>query len=191
MGKRYATLKQENEELRQALAAKFVAHRITPGTLVVLKADQNKAPGLRGSRYQKSTIGMSFGVGYGCMENLRRLFTELAGGPVGILASSQEEIDAWLLNKDERARLRATLDAIDKGAAKPEYTPLENPLPPPIYTDPSVPGTIGWATAQRGMTPCPGCGLALEERAHSPNCETGDVTENWGDEALDKVFRTE
>lgn len=41
MGKRFQDLKKENEELRQALAAKFVAHRIQPGTLVVLKADQN------------------------------------------------------------------------------------------------------------------------------------------------------
>lgn len=181
MGNRYQDIKRENEELRQALAAKFVAHRITPGTLVVLKADQNAKPGQRGNRYQKSTIGMSFGVGYGCMENLRRLFTELAGGPVGILASSQEEIDAWLLNVDERARLRATLDAIDRGAAKPTYTPLEEPLPP-IYADPSVHGSIAWATKQRGLTPCPKCGLAIQEGVHGGEC---DMTP---DEALDTVL---
>lgn len=184
MGSRYQDLKQENEELRQALKAKFVAHRITPGTLVVLKANQNPDTWRRGTRYQKSTIGASFGVGYGCMENLRRLFSDLAGGPVGILASSQEEIDAWLLNKDERARLRATLDAIDKGVAKPTYTPLEEPLPP-IYSDPSVHGSIGWATAQRGLTPCPRCGLALEEGTHGPHC---DQPQGF-DDPLDRLFR--
>jgi hypothetical protein len=188
MGSRYQDLKQENECLRQALKAKFVAHRIQAGTLVVFKADQNAAPGCRGTRYQKSTIGMSFGVGYGAIENLRRMFTDLAGGPVGILVSSQEEINTWMLNRDERARLRATLDAIDAGAAKPTYKPLEEPLPP-IYVDPSVTGSIGWATAQRGKTPCPGCGLAMDEGMHGPGCGVEDVSKNWGDEDLDFVFR--
>ncbi len=187
MGKRYQDLKTENEELRQALAAKFVKHSIRAGDLVVFLANQNKVPGSRGTRYQKSTIGMSFGIGYGAMENLRRLFTALAGGPVGILASSQEEIDCWLLNQDERARLRATLDAIDKGATKPTYKPLENPLPP-IYADANVRGSIGWATKQRGLTPCPQCGLAMEERQHGPGCTTGDEAKTWGDKAIDTLF---
>ncbi len=183
MGRRYQDLKQENEELRQALKAKFVAHRIEPGTLVVLKA--NQGGGGRGTRYQKSTIGSSFGVGYGCMENLRRLFTELAQGPVGILASSQEEIDAWMLNRDERARLRATLDAIDRGAAKPHYAPLKDPLPP-IYADPTVEGSIAWATRQRGLIPCTRCGLAIEEGVHGPDCDKkiGDF-----DDPLATLFR--
>ena len=65
------------------------------------------------------------------------------------------------------------------------YAPLEEPLPP-IYTDPSVPGTIGWATAQRGLTPCPGCGLPKEEGLHGPHCnEAGEL-----DESLDSVFRS-
>jgi hypothetical protein len=180
VGKRYQDLKRENEELRQALAAKFVAHRIQPGTLVVIKADANPAPGRRANRYMKSTIGTSFGLGYGAMDNIRRLLVELAGGPVGILASSQEEIDCWLLNYDERARLRATLDAIDRGAAKPTYEPLRNPLPP-IYADPSVHGSIAWATKERGKTPCAGCGLAVDEGVHGPDCKEGT--------GLDAVFR--
>jgi hypothetical protein len=140
MGQRFQDLKQENAELEQALKAKFNKLSIRQGDLVVFKADQNPNPGARGTRYQKSTIGMSFGLGYGCMERLRRLFTDLAGGSVAVLVSSQEEISTWLLNRDERARLRATLDAIDARAPKPTFTELEDPLPP-ICSDASVVGT--------------------------------------------------
>lgn len=190
MGKRYSDLKRENEELRQALKAKFVKHSIRTGDLVVFLADQNPSPGQRGTRYQKSTLGMSFGTGYAAMENLRRMLVDLAGGPVGVLASSQEEINCWILNRDERARLRATLDAVDRGVEKPQYAPLQNPLPP-IYADPSVEGSIAWATKKQGLTPCPRCGLSMEGRTHGPGCQTGDITSTWGDEALDTVFRGE
>lgn len=55
--------------------------------------------------------------------------------------------------------------------------------------DPSVPGSVAWATKQQGLTPCPGCGLSMEGRTHGPKCTTGDITQSWGDEALDAIFR--
>lgn len=147
MGQRFRDLKQENAELRQALKAKFVVHSIRAGDLICILADQNPDPGKRGTRFEKSTLGMSFGLGYACMENLRRLMTDLAGGPVGVMASSREQIDVYNLNRDERARLKATIEAIDKGLPKPTFKPLEKPLPP-INEDASVEGTAAWQAAE-------------------------------------------
>lgn len=173
MGLRYQELKAENAELRQALKAKFVTHAIRPGDLVVFVADQNAEPGKRGTRYDKSTIGMSFGVGWGCMERLRRILTELAGGVVGVMASSKQDIDVYNLSHDERVRLKATIDAIEAGAPKPTFEPLTNPLPP-IYADASVEGTLAHATQAKGLTPCKSCGMPAEEGTHLAFCEEYD-----------------
>lgn len=180
MGKRYQELKKENAELRQALAAKFVKHSIRKGDLIVFLADQNAKPGQRGNRYDTSTIGMNFGVGWGAMENIRRLLTELAGGPVGVMASSRQEIDVFNLSRDERARFKATIEAIDAGHAKPTFKELENPLPP-IYADANIHGSVAWAVTKQGKTPCASCGLALEDGIHG--------RDDCADRALDSIFK--
>lgn len=181
MGQRYKDLKQENEDLRQALAAKFVKHSIRPGDLICFMANQNPNP-KHATRYQKSTIGLNFGQGYGCIENIRRMLCDLAGGPVAVMASSREEIDVFNLNRDERARLKATIEAIERGESKPTFTPLQNPLPP-IYADPSVEGSVAWAVKMMGKTPCKNCGLPMEDGVHTRDCEAKQA------EALKEVFK--
>jgi hypothetical protein len=119
---RYSDLKQENAELRLLLASFIQKHHVTPGDLLVFKPSYDK----QGRR--TSSIGESFGLGYGGMHNIRLHLERAAGGPVMVMASN-DDINVKNLDREERHKLRELLDQVD-GLAK-RYPPPGPPNPPP------------------------------------------------------------
>jgi hypothetical protein len=119
MGARYKELKNENSDLRAALEGFVTRVRVSPGDMVVFKVDPK-------------SIGVPFGVGWGCMDLISRMMSQLAGGAVRCIATTDRQPFAVdQLDKFGRAKLRALLDQLDALADKAEK---ENTIPRAVAT---------------------------------------------------------
>jgi hypothetical protein len=91
----------------------------SPGDMVVFKVDPK-------------SIGTSFGVGWGCMDLISRMMSQLAGGAVRCIATTDRQPFAVdQLDKFGRAKLRGLLDQLDALAAQ---TDKEKNIPKAIAT---------------------------------------------------------
>lgn len=108
MGARYKELKQENRDLRAALEGFVERIKLEPGEMVVFRVDPK-------------SIGTTLGVGWGCMDTLSKIMSQMAGGAVRCIATTDRNPFAVeQLDRFGRAKLRGLLDQLDL-AAKPEF----------------------------------------------------------------------
>lgn len=100
MGAKYKQLKEENNELRHLMEGFAAKIKLEPGSLVVFTTDR---------------IGAGFGYGWGAMDNMSKFMSQLAGGPVRCMATTDKNPFAVdQLDNVGRAKLRALLDQLDQ-----------------------------------------------------------------------------
>jgi hypothetical protein len=122
MGARYRDLKNENREMRAAVEGFVSKVSLKPGDMVVFKVDPK-------------SIGTSFGVGWGCMDNISAMMSQMAGGAVRVIATTDRNpFDVSQLDKFGRAKLRALLDQLDALARQANPTGSESSIPRGIAT---------------------------------------------------------
>lgn len=103
---RYKDLKDENFELKRAMEGFVARVGVSPGDMVVFRVDP---------KY----IGCTFGVGWACMDNISKMMSQLAGGAVRCIATTDRNpFDVSQLDRFGRAKLRALLDQLDALAVK-------------------------------------------------------------------------
>lgn len=102
MGARYRDLKEENREMRAAVEGFVARVSVRAGDMVVFRVDPK-------------SIGTPFGVGWGCMDNISKMLSQMAGGAVRVMAvTDRNPFAVDQLDKFGRAKLRALLDQLDK-----------------------------------------------------------------------------
>ena len=102
MGAKYSELKTQNAELRSLMEGFAAKMKLEPGSLVVFTVAQK-------------FIGVGFGLGWSAMDNMSKFMSQLAGGPVRCMATTDKNPFAVdQLDNVGRAKLRALLDQLDQ-----------------------------------------------------------------------------